>query len=301
MKTVIISGANGYFGGVACQYFKDRGWLVLKATRDPGDDIFFDLDDPENIAKQKINCKVDLFIHAAAAHEVSCREQPYRSVFQNVAGTKAALDFCVANQILNFVYLSTFHVFGNPIGIITEETIPYPSNDYGLSHLQAEQYVQMYTRQKKIRGMVVRPSNFFGVPADLSQCKRWTLVPLLFCRDAIEKQKIVLNTPGYQKRNFIAIEDICRTIETAFSMINEYPLLHIAGIETFSIREFAIMCQIIISEILSQEIEVLVPNQREVNSIFTYSSLYLHKIYQPRQQVKNFIREFTERFLLWKQ
>ena len=88
-KTVIISGANGYFGGIACQYFEAQGWQVLKATRQDGADIPLDLDQPEAFSSQKVDAQVDLFIHAAAAHEVTCREQPYRAVVQNVAGARA--------------------------------------------------------------------------------------------------------------------------------------------------------------------------------------------------------------------
>ena len=194
-KTVVISGANGYFGGIACQYFQEQGWSVLKATRQTGADIYCDLDHPEQLCTTKIDCHADVFIHAAAAHEVTCREQPYRSIFYNVAGTKAALDFCVLNNIQHFVYLSTFHVFGNPQGIIDESTVPCPLNDYGLSHLQAEQYVQMYNKAKKVKGLVVRPSNFFGIPANLQACDRWTLIPLAFCRVTVYSNLSEFNAP----------------------------------------------------------------------------------------------------------
>ncbi|UTW69113.1 NAD(P)-dependent oxidoreductase [Anaerobacillus sp. HL2] len=35
--------------------------------------------------------------------------------------------------------------------------------------MQAEQYVQMYTRNNKIKGSVLRPTNFFGIPESLEQ------------------------------------------------------------------------------------------------------------------------------------
>lgn len=294
-KTMIISGANGYFGEIACQYFKSERWKVLQATRQPKADIFIDLDRPEELASQRLTEGVNLFIHAAAAHEVTCREQPYRSVMRNVAGTKAALDFCIANEIPNFVYLSTFHVFGSPSGLIDESTPPFPANDYGLSHLQAEEYVQMYARQHKINGLVVRPSNFFGMPANLKSCKRWTLTPLAFCKEAIENGKIVLQTPGFQRRNFVSALDICAAIATATAQIEELPLLHISGPETLSIRELAQLVQQVAQTYLDKEIKLFMPDGKPIQDSFVYTSRHLSSIYQPSHQIKPFIIELCKR------
>ena len=290
-QTVIISGANGYFGRIAQGYFQKGGWQVLRATRGPDAEISFDLDQPETIAHTKLTRSADVFIHAAAAHEVTCRQEPYRSIEQNVAGTRAALDFCVANGISKFIYLSTFHVYGSPQGTIDETVSPCPGNDYGLTNRLAEEYVDLYTRQGKVQGMVLRPSNFFGIPADLQHCRRWTLTPLAFCREAVEQKKIVLRTPGYQKRNFISIQDLCGVIQAAVERIDDYPLLHVAGPDTLSIRELAQQVQTAMQN-LNQEIELALPDGPQPEDEFTYTSLYLHQLYQPQYRIEAFIAKF---------
>lgn len=291
-KAVIISGANGYFGSIACTYFQSQGWQVLKAIRQNSSGILLDLDRPEEFAKQKIDSQVDLFIHAAAAHEVTCREHPYRSIFHNTIGTKAILDFCVSNRIKNFVYLSTFHVFGHPTGKIDELTLPLPANDYGLSHLQAEEYVQMYTRENKISGMIIRPSNFFGIPESLNKFKRWTLTPLAFCREAVEQKKIVLKTPGFQMRNFISVFDICAALNSVIAHIEDIPLLHIPGPDDFSIRELAQLVQKVMHTHFAQEIELVIPEGERLAQGFVYQSCYLSDFYQPKQRLEDFIIDF---------
>jgi UDP-glucose 4-epimerase len=296
--TVIISGANGYFGGIACQFFVTQGWRVLKAMRQPNADLFFDLDAPEAFAAQKPTEPADLFIHAAAAHEITCREQPYRSIAQNVVGTKAALDFCVANGIKYFTYLSTFHVFGDPKGTIDEYTHPLPANDYGLSHLQAEEYVQLYTRQQLIKGLTVRPSNFFGAPVDLATCNRWTLVPLAFCREALRDKQITLQTPGDQQRNFVDIVDICQVIRRAYTLSPEISVLHIPGPDTLSIRELATLVQTIINIHLQEKIEVTIPEGSSNSQAFNYSSAHLSEIYVPNQRIKDFILDLCNKLKL---
>lgn len=291
-KRVIISGANGYFGGIACDFFEQHNWQVLKATRQENSELFFDLDQPEAFVEQTLETSVDCFIHAAAAHEVSCRQFPYRSLWQNIAGTKAALEFCLHHKIPKFVYLSTFHVFGSPLGKIDENTTPKPANDYGLSHLQAEEYVQMYSRQFGIEGLVLRPSNFFGVPADISTCKRWTLTPLSFCREAVQNHQIVLQTPGYQTRNFVSVWDICEAILATFPQIQEIPLLHIYSPETLSIRDLALRVQKVMKEEFQQAVELTLPEGEPLESEFNYTSCYLSKIYQPTHRLEDFIRQF---------
>ncbi|MFE4105275.1 NAD-dependent epimerase/dehydratase family protein [Almyronema epifaneia] len=290
-QTVLISGANGYFGGIACQYFASQGWQVLKASRQPTADLVIDLDQPALLAQQRISTSVDLFIHAAAAHEVTCREQPYRSIGQNVAGTRAALEFCLHNAIPRFVYLSTFHVFGHPQGVVDETCQPQPVNDYGLSHLQAEDYVRLYCRQQGLQGLVVRPSNFFGIPADVDRCHRWTLTPLAFCREAVEQGQIVLRTPGYQQRNFIAVYDLCAAIAAAVEQIERYPLLHVAGPETISIRELAQRVQQAMHH-LGRSIELIMPEGEPSPPQFTYTSRYLDQVYLPGQQIDAFLSDF---------
>jgi len=300
-KTVVVSGANGYFGGIACQYFQEQRWSVLKATRQEGSDIHCDLDHPEQFATTRMECHADLFIHAAAAHEVTCREQPYRSIFYNVAGTKAALDFCVLNEIQHFVYLSTFHVFGHPQGIIDESTVPSPINDYGLSHLQAEQYVQMYSKANSLRGLVVRPSNFFGIPANLQACDRWTLIPLAFCREAVETNKIILKTSGLQERNFVSVTDICDAIDKAIE-VKDLEILHVFGQDTLSVRGLAELVQTVMRNKLSTDIVIEYPSISSTQPLqnilsFTYTSLYLRELMQSQGRIEDFIATICIRLL----
>jgi UDP-glucose 4-epimerase len=289
-KSVIISGANGYFGGIACKYFQENGWNVLKAVRNCDGDIYLDLDQPYNLSKIKVNQNIDLFIHAAAAHEISCREDPYKSISRNIIGTKAALDFCVNNNIRNFVYLSTFHVFGNPSGVIDESTFPFPLNDYGLSHLQAEEYVRMYERLGLVKGLVIRPSNFFGLPANIKDCKRWTLAPLAFCKSAVENKFIKLESAGYQVRNFVSVLDICKVINSAFD--KNISLIHIPGPDTLSIRELAQLVKRKVEKEHNVCVELFIPDGDCFEDNFIYTSLFLKDIFSPNDRISNFIIDF---------
>jgi UDP-glucose 4-epimerase len=268
---------------------------VLKATRNDGADIYFDLENPNLISQTMINEKVDLFIHAAAANEVECKKEPYKSIVKNVIGTKAALDFCVNNNIENFVYLSTFHVFGDPEGVLNEKSIPFPANDYGLSHLQAEEYVELYRRQNKIKTLILRPSNIYGNPISIQEFKRWTLVPFAFSRDAVMNGKIILNTSGKQHRNFVSAKDICRVIEHALPKMDELSLLHMMGKDFISIRSLAYLIKGIMKENFNENMEVIIHSEDNISAKdYEFTSLYLNEIYQPTDSIEDFIIHFIK-------
>lgn len=293
-KTLIISGAAGYFGTAACDFFSENGWRVLRAIRCEGADIYFDLNSPGTIANVRISDKVDLFIHAAAANKESCLADPYRSIAQNILGTKAALDFCVANRIEHFVYISTLNVFGRPEGHIHELSSPFPEDDYGISHLQAEEYVRMYTSQGKIKGMVIRPSTFIGVPRDISVFTRWNLVPFSFCRQAVTLGEIVLETPGLQQRNFVSVFDICSVINHSFPRIQDFPLLHVHGPDTLTIKKVAELVQAIMKRDFKKRIRLVIPDGVSNEKVFTFQSLYLKDIYQPTGTIEEHIADLSK-------
>jgi UDP-glucose 4-epimerase len=240
-KTVVISGATGLVGSQMVKHFGDRGWRVLTAGRVAGADLHFDLDNPESLASTLLPCGADFFVHAAASNEIECRETPYRSDARNILGTKAALDFCVVNRIPQFCYISTFHVFGHPSGVIDEDTMPAPVDDYGLSHLAAEECVRAYARSRSwLHAFIVRPSNIYGLPVSLNGFRRWSLVQYGLCREAVMQGSITLRTSGFQLRNFVAAEDLCGTVERmADDQARIVSLVHAAGPDTLSIRELA--------------------------------------------------------------
>ncbi len=277
---------------MAKRYFSSKGMKVYEANRSPNGTLYFNLDKPYNFSSTTFKPKVDLFIHAAGANENTCLSDPYTSVSQNTIGTIAALDFCVENNIETFIYLSTFHVFGNPSGLIDEKTPPSPFNIYGISHLHAEDYVTMYTRKGLLKGIILRPSNLFGVPDDLSTFKRWSLIPFSFCRDAVIQKAINLKTSGSQMRNFISVFDVCKIIELVIQQPNQYPVIHAAGSETLSVKDFAYTVQKVMKHHFKLDVYVNVPKHNNGDPPplpFTFKSLYLNSIYRPTDTLDDHI------------
>ena len=273
MPAVLITGVGGYFGRSAQRFFLGQGWEVIGAGRKPGSDIILDLDEPEKIAALQFPRAIDVIIHAAAAHEVSCVERPLRSAAQNVVATLALLEAAVRNHIPKFVYLSTFHVFGQPSGIINETTTPSPTNLYGLTHLQCEQALEMHARLGRLHGLAVRPANFFGIPPDLTKFDRWTLTPFAFLREGLETGGIVLKTPGLQRRNFVSVESVCRLILRQLEDSTPFRVVHSTGAESYTIRELAFLARTVL-EAHDHSVKVSMPDGENHPADFTFESLH---------------------------
>jgi UDP-glucose 4-epimerase len=278
VNRVLISGASGYFGSLTKDYLQKAGVEVISAGRARDADITFDLDNPDAFASYSIDNDVDVFIHAAATNEVDCIKHPYLSVYRNVAATRSALDFCVHNGIRNFYYISTFHVYGIDAGVVNEDTAPCPTHDYGLTHLQAEEYVRMYTRKGLINGVSFRPANMFDVPISLNGFNRWSLIPFSFCRSAVKESRIVLKSPGYQKRNFVSVKDIVRIINMVFQGEITAEVINIPGVSTLSIREFALLVKSVMQDNFGHSIEIEVPEGISLSTDLLYKSHYFSPV-----------------------
>lgn len=294
-ETVLISGASGLFGQKAAHFFGKRGYRVLSATRRAEADVTFDLGRPEDFGALKYSENVDLFVHAAAAHEVVCRNAPYRSIMENVAGTRAALEFCRTNGIPRFVYLSTFHALGKSSGLIDENTIATPLGDYGLGHLQAEMYVAMYAQLYGLTGLSIRPSNLFGVPTDLTSFKRWSLIPYGFCQEAVQTGRITLKSPGYQFRNFVAIDHVCHEIDRWIWLKDCPKVVHVAGPDTITVRDFAALVARVAGEHLSRTIEVVIPSGGSPEQAFDFRSRYAATADVASESVAEFVRSMVQK------
>ena len=289
---ILISGADGYIARHCIRRLRELGFPVSTASRSQGGDLFMDFSQPEQIAGTSID-GVGTMIHTVSPNEGLYQTDPCRAAAQNAAGIHAALDFCVRNQIENFIYFSSFHVFGNQVGCLTEMTPPSPCSDYGLAHCIAEQTAQMYDRQKKLSAWIIRPSNLFGVPEDLDKFKRWNLIPFAFCREAAAQRSISLLTPGHQLRNFVGINDVICKIVWILKNKPAQRLIHAYGTETISVYDYAKRVQAISSKIMEAPVQIHRPEGDGQTARFAFSSVLTDPEILPGDRLDDFIRDLT--------
>jgi UDP-glucose 4-epimerase len=217
---ILIAGGFGFVGGrIARQLFQAGHQVILgsRHSRMPPDwlpDVAVAQTEwRDEIALEKVCTGVDVVIQAAGVNAQDCAAHPVTAL--EVNGLATARLYAAASRagVNKFLYISTAHVYGSPLaGIITEEVCPRNLHPYATSHLAGENAVLNSSQKKGIQGIVLRLSNAFGEPVH-KDVNCWMLLLNDLCRQAVETGKMVLQSSGFQYRDFITMSEVCRIIE----------------------------------------------------------------------------------------
>lgn len=269
---ILITGGNGYIGQYLANYFKDEN--VIVTTRKPKGSRERKMNLTEDKSIEGICQGMDIVIHTASMDERNIPRAPKEALLVNAYGTRNLYLDAVACGVKQFVYLSTFHVYGMVDGVITEESPVNPLSEYALTHLFAEQYLEQLYNHFKLKTSIVRLTNGIGLPGE--DVDKWYLAVNDFCRTIVREKRIVLKSNGLPQRDFIAIPDICSAIGIVLKTNAGFGLYNISSQKTISIRETAMMVNDIYRKLTDEETELELPavSREEAEQIrdFTVSS-----------------------------
>lgn len=217
---ILITGGRGFIGGRLGQHLHNAGHQVILGSRKAsGPPDWLPLAEVCETEWQKVPVlaqicnRVDVVIHAAGMNAQDCSADPTAALEFNGLATARLLTAAVRTGVKRFIYLSTAHVYANPlVGDISEATCPRNLHPYASSHLAGENVVLDATLRGYIDGIALRLSNAYGAPTHMrSNC--WMLLVNDLCRQAVENRKLVLRSSGLQQRDFIAMTEVCRVVE----------------------------------------------------------------------------------------
>jgi len=211
---ILITGGLGFVGGRLSKKLSTENEVIVSSRKQPEEKelkLHGGVQWVEHRAlfsKAQFPSDIDTVIHLAALNEWDSVKFPSEAIRVNIDETRQILENSIHAGVKQFIYFSTAHVYGSPLaGNITEENIPVPQHPYSITHKSAEDYVIAATLQKKIKGIVVRLSNAFGAPVS-PRVNRWTLLANDLCRQAVEKNRMVLTSNGCQYRDFVCLIDV---------------------------------------------------------------------------------------------
>lgn len=223
---ILITGALGYLGGRVSKHLSEnpQNYIVL-GTRNKYIKVPSWLVNGEvvelNVLDDKLlksACKgVDILVHFAAVNEVDSLQDPENALRVNSLGTLKLLNIAINAGVKRIIYFSTAHVYGDLVGTINEKTIPRPTHPYAITHRVAEDFILAAHDSNKIKGIVFRLSNGFGVP-ERPEVNRWTLIVNDLCKQAVTSKTLVLRSSGMQRRDFITLHDVGRAVEHAMAL-----------------------------------------------------------------------------------
>ncbi|MBT4287370.1 MAG: SDR family oxidoreductase [Deltaproteobacteria bacterium] len=287
MKKILITGAFGYVGGRVSKYLAELGkyqlYLTSRKERKLPDWaknsqlVIYSLEAETNIFDSLP--KIDIVIHFASINENICIESPKLAIDINTVSSFNLIQNAIKASVKRFIYFSTAHVYGAPLkGYFDENSLTRPTHPYAYTHRAVEDYVASAHDQKLMEGICIRLSNSFGVPIE-KEVDRWTLLVNDLSKQAVINQKLVLNSFGSQKRDFIGSYDVCRAVEHFISLKGQIGngLFNLGGEYTKSIYEMANVIAERASKLFNKNFPVIRPKGNDEHWELDYSIEKLKK------------------------
>ena len=277
---ILITGANGFIGSYLTNFFLNKGYNVIAASRQfhpstrqlLSKATFVDLDVLDTTQLIKLSVSADVVIHTATANDIISKNA-LKGIELSAIGTKNILDFAVRNNISRCIVFSTLQVYGTELlGDINEDSPLHFQNDYGLNHLVGEMYAELYVRQGKVQCVSVRPGNVYGrILSDAFN--RWSLVPGCFCKEAHESGTITIKSSGKQMRNFVSLENLSRAVDCVLQHFpDNYECYNLASSQTNTMIEVAEKVQSVYEHLYQQPLQInIIGAEPAVTNLFTVS------------------------------
>ena len=194
MKTILITGSNGFIGRVLKERLLKVGYEVIET--DSSQDITM----TESFLSFECR-KIDHVFHLAGKTFVPESWSAPASFYRvNVNGTVNVIDFCRRHGI-SLTYVSAY-IYGQPQRLpICEDHPVMPNNPYAHSKFLAEEVCKFYSDQFGMSVVILRPFNVYG-PGHGEKF----LIPLII-KQALEGNEIRVKELT-SRRDWVYIDDL---------------------------------------------------------------------------------------------
>ena len=174
MKTVLVTGANGFIGKAVCKHFLVNGYKVKGSVRCHSSD--YDLPNIDLVETGELSGKqdwhpalkdVDIVVHLASTVHKNKLNEP--DIYQRtiVDATKNLVEQANEHNIQRFIYISSASVYGlSDFDLpIAENTPKSPSSPYAKAKLAAENTVIKLSEHRAMQHVIIRPPLVYGLEA----------------------------------------------------------------------------------------------------------------------------------------
>ena len=226
---VLVTGASGFVGGVACEVLRARGHEVHALVRRPGSEptgttpVAGDLADGKALAAAVSEAAPEAVLHLAAEIASQRSEDRIREV--NIEGTRRLISAAESAGARRIVFTSTV-VTGEAGGALLTEDAPLPvETPYGRSKQEGERLVLA----SGLEGIVIRPSHVYG-PGGWYATE---LIPLLK-----RPGRFAVIGNGRNLWDVVHVEDVAAACADALERANPGTILHCADDEPITYYDF---------------------------------------------------------------
>ncbi|MFN0049569.1 MAG: NAD-dependent epimerase/dehydratase family protein [Cytophagales bacterium] len=246
MPKILITGGLGNLGSWLTEHFALNGFEVYVLAKNFRQIVTTakyhliqcDISEFSEVKTKLSDYEFEYVIHAGSVNDGFVENYFKLALDVNTLGTRNLLEFYKDKKLKNFIYFSTFQVYGKYEGEISEVTPTEPKNDYGATHLFAEYYVKQFHASHQLPYSIVRLSNSYGCPKDYNSSK-WYLVLNDLAKSAFEKKEIILKSNGQAPRDFIWMGDVCQIIYQLIEKQATNETYNISGETTYKMIDIA--------------------------------------------------------------
>jgi GDP-6-deoxy-D-talose 4-dehydrogenase len=251
MKTVMVTGADGFTGRYMVKLLQSNGFNVIGLgllTTDADETLICDITDEIAVAKAIAQIQPEWVVHLAAMSFVGHGE--IDTIYQvNVVGTRNLFVGLakLARPPKAVLIASSGNVYGNAaVQELTEDSPLLPANDYGISKLAMEHVARLWMDCLPI--IITRPFNYTGI----GQNKQF-LIPKIVDHFARKECSIELGNINVE-REFSDVRVVCQKylllLESAATSVGK--TFNICSGTAYSLRQILSY----MSQISGYEIEV---------------------------------------------
>jgi GlcNAc-P-P-Und epimerase len=166
MRTILLTGCNGYIGRSLVPHLKRQGATIIGVDRRPcaGDaiDRFIEGDLRDDKLLAELPGEIDMICHLAAAKDDwGQSDQEYFD--DNLEATRGLLEAGTRRGVRDWLFYSSVAVLGPSSAALDETSPPAPRDAYGRSKAEAEALFSRWAAEEPAaRITVIRPSVVFG-------------------------------------------------------------------------------------------------------------------------------------------
>lgn len=250
---VLITGGLGFIGGRIGVHLSEIGHEVLFGTRSARtridwlpDGKILQMNWMEGRKLAKACEGVNLIIHCAGMSSRECEINPENAIKVREEACTNLISNALQNNVEAFVYLSSAHVYRNPLeGRLDESSPTSNSHPYALSHLAAEAIVREASLKDNLNTLTLRLSNIYGAPCS-KESTSWNLFVNNLCKQATTDRKLTVHATPSENRDFIPMTDVVNFIVKYMEDEdkNNFPqVLNIGSGKSRTLHEMAVFIQ----------------------------------------------------------
>jgi UDP-glucose 4-epimerase len=156
----------------------------------------------------------------------------------NVVGSANVINASINTGVKCFVFSSSIAVYGSAPTLMTEETLPTPSDPYGIAKFAVEQDLRAACDMFGLRYVIFRPHNVYGPRQNIGD--RYRNVVGIFMNQILLGLPMTIFGDGTQTRAFSCIDDVAPVMAEAIDVSAAWDsVFNIGSDDSFTLTELA--------------------------------------------------------------